>query len=71
MKTGLYKLKERLYIEKNGYFLIKTKTWRTYIFYYKYIMVLNSKVILRNKKIPYDTIIDNKGKKYIKIKGSN
>ena len=70
MKTGLYKLKERLYIEKNGYFLIKKKIWRTYICYYKYIMALNSRVILRNKKIPYDTIINTKGQKIIKIKGS-
>ena len=71
MKTGLYKLKERLYTDKNGYFLIKKKIWRTYIFYYKYIMALNSRVILMNKKIPYDTIINNKGQKYVKIKGSN
>ena len=53
MKTGLYKLKERLYIDNKGYFLIKKKIWRTYIRYYKYIMALNSRVILRSRNLPF------------------
>ena len=53
MKTGLYKLKDRLYIESNGYFLIKKKVWRTYIRYYKYIMALNLRVLLRSRNLPF------------------
>ena len=49
MKTGLYKLKKRLYITTDGFFLIKEKTWRTYIRFYSAIHALNGRVLLRKR----------------------
>lgn len=49
MKTGLYKLKKRLYLDKDGFFLIKKRTWATYFRWYSAIMALNGRVILRKR----------------------
>lgn len=49
MKTGLYELKKRLYLDKDGFFLIKKRTWTTYFRWYSAIMALNGRVILRKR----------------------